>query len=438
MAGFQVANFSFGKNIKDDERQKAIAAMNAATTRRGQDMQAAQADANREENARQFDERQASIEAARAEGARQFDAQMDERAAHRAEGARQFDETQAQKKREYADRRGDVERAQSWDDALKMQQMERDEQELENRRLAFDERNAKLDSYLRIKEEEDAQAERRNALMESSYGNMAVLAQLQNGTVTKKQVDAFNNELLEGGMIDKGREYNYIGTIDQTTGQPFADGKLHFVRYALDGNGQVQPDPKTGRPLVEIDNPLDTDIRNAMLSSYFGDVKEFMGSGRGGGMSPERMQLERDKIYMRDKELAARKEQAAARLKAMKQKLTASIARNFNQTRRGAGMTEEEAGQYQTGIKNVLMDMIGLINDGVSGGEESPQSFSGGEVQEGGVKTTKGRPAGGGVGVEKRKEGGKTYVYRTLKDGRKFRAPEDSNLNDRSSWEEVK
>lgn len=379
MAGFQVANFSFGKNIKDDERQRAIAAMNAATARRGQDMQAAQADANREENARQFDERQASIEAARAEGARQFDAQMDERAAHRAEGARQFDETQAQKKREYADRRGDVERAQSWDDALKMQQMERDEQELENRRLAFDERNAKLDSYLRIKEEEDAQAERRDALMESSYGNMAVLAQLQNGTVTKKQVDAFNNELLEGGMIDKGREYNYIGTIDQTTGQPFADGKLHFVRYALDGNGQVQPDPKTGRPLVEIDNPLDTDIRNTMLSSYFGDVKEFMGSGRGGGMSPERMQLERDKIYMRDKELAARKEQAAARLKAMKQKLTASIARNFNQTRQGAGMTEEEAGQYQTGIKNVLMDMIGLINDDVSGGEESPQSSSGGE-----------------------------------------------------------
>ena len=101
-------------------------------------------------------------------------------------------------------------------------------------------------------------------------------------------------------------------------------------------------------------------------------------------------------------------------------------------------MTEEEAGQYQTGIKNVLMDMIGLINDDVSGGEESPQSSSGGEVQEGGVKTTKGRHAEGGVGVEKRKEGGKTYVYRTLKDGRKFRAPEDSNLNDRSSWEEVK
>ena len=384
MAGFQVANFSFGKNIKDDERQKAIAAMNAATTRRGQDMQAAQADANREENARQFDAQMDDRAAHRAEGARQFDAQMDERAAHRAEGARQFDETQAQKKREYADRRGDVERAQSWDDALKMQQMERDEQELENRRLAFDERNAKLDSYLRIKEEEDAQAERRNALMESSYGNMAVLAQLQNGTVTKKQVDAFNNELLEGGMIDKGREYNYIGTIDQTTGQPFADGKLHFVRYALDGNGHVQMDQKTGRPLVEIDNPLDTDIRNAMLSSYFGDVKEFMGSGRGGGMSPERIQLENNKIGMREKELEARKNQAEMRNKEMQARLAASIARNFNSVRSGAGFDEESSKAFRNGLQNVLSDMFGLTQDG-NGGDENPT-----EHPKGGTRTIKG------------------------------------------------
>lgn len=381
MAGFQVANFSFGKNIKDDERQRAIAAMNATTARRGQDMQAAQADANREENARQFDEKQAAAEATRAEGARQFDAQLDERAANRAEGARQFDETQAQKKREYADRRGDVERAQSWDDALKMQQMERDEQELENRRLAFDERNAKLDSYLRIKEEEDAQAERRDALMESSYGNMAVLAQLQNGTVTKKQVDAFNNELLEGGMIDKGREYNYIGTIDQTTGQPFADGKLHFVRYALDGNGQVQPDPKTGRPLVEIDNPLDTDIRNAMLSSYFGDVKEFMGSGRGGGMSPERMQLERDRLAQRRSEEEGRNARSGSKNDMANARLAASVAKNMNDIKRGLKLDDDQAIQFQTSLTRILSDAFG---GGGGGGEEGRQGAAVGQQGNGG------------------------------------------------------
>ena len=376
MAGFQVANFSFGKNIKDDERQRAIAAMNAATTRRGQDIQAAQADANRAENARQFDAQMAEREAQREEGARQFDERMGAEQDRLSEVARQFDETQAQKKRAYADSRSDIERAQSWDDAIKMQQMEKEAQEMENRRLAFDERNAKLDSYLRIKEEEDAQAARRNALMESSYGNMAVIAQLQNGTVTKKQVDAFNEELLEGGMIDKGREYNYIGTIDQTTGQPFADGRLHFIRYALDGNGQVQMDQKTGRPLVEIDNPLNTDIRNAMLSSYFGDVKEFMGSGRGGGMSPERMQLERDRINQRRIEEEGKNDRARSKNDAANARLAASVAKNMNDIRRGLRLNDEQAASFQTSLTRILSDAFG---GGGGGGEEgNEQDASGG------------------------------------------------------------
>ena len=381
MAGFQVANFSFGKNIKDDERQRAIAAMNAATTRRGQDMQAAQADANREENARQFDAQMAEREAQREEDARQFDERMGAEKDRLSEGARQFDETQAQKKREYADSRSDIERAQSWDDALKMQQMERDEQELENRRIAFDERNAKLDSYLRIKEEEDAQAERRNALMESSYGNMAIIAQLQNGTVTKKQVDAFNNELLEDGMIDKGREYNYIGTIDQTTGKPFSDGKLHFVRYALDGNGRVQIDPKSGRPLVEIDNPLNAEIRNSALTSYFGDVKEFMGSGRGGGMSPERMQLERDRLVQRRSEEEGRTARAGAKNDMANARLAASVAKNMNDIKRGLKLDDDQAIQFQTSLTRILSDAFGGRG---GGGEKGQQGAAVGQQGNGG------------------------------------------------------
>lgn len=359
MAGFQVANFSFGKNIKDDERQRAIAAMNNATTQRGQDMQAVQADANREENARQFDERQASAEAARAEGARQFDAQMEDRAAQRAESARQFDEAQAQKKREYADRRGDMEHAKSWDDAIKMQQMERDAQEIENRRLAFEERNAKLDSYFRLKEEEDAQMANRKAAMEGSYGNMAILAQLQNGIVTRKQVDQFNKELLEGGMLDEGREYNYIGTVDPTTGKPFSDGKLHFVRYALDGNGQTQIDQKSGRPLVEIDNPLNAEIRSSALTSYFGDVKEFMGSSRGGGMSEERMQLERDRLAQRKEEEQGRNARAGSKNDAANARLAASVAKNMTDIKRGLRLSDDQAVQFQTSLTRILSDAFG-------------------------------------------------------------------------------
>ena len=385
MAGFQVANFSFGKNIKDDERQRAIAAMNNATAQRGQDMQAAQADANREEGARQFDERLASAEASRAEGARQFDVQMEDRAANRAEGARQFDEVQAQKKREYADRRGDMEHAKSWDDAIKMQQMERDAQELENRRLAFEERNAKLDSYFRLKEEEDAQMANRKAAMDGSYGNMAILAQLQNGIVTRKQVDQFNKELLEGGMLDEGREYNYIGTVDPTTGKPFSDGKLHFVRYALDGNGQAQIDQKSGRPLVEIDNPLNAEIRSSALTSYFGDVKEFMGSNKGGGMSEERMQLERDRLAQRKEEEQGRNARAGSKNDAANARLAASVAKNMTDIKRGLRLSDDQAVQFQTSLTRILSDAFGGgANDGEA---ENPQ---GDAAQKAGKRSIKG------------------------------------------------
>ena len=371
MAGFQVANFSFGKNIKDDERQRAIAAMNAETTRRGQDMQAAQADANRAENARQFDAQMAEREAQREEGARQFDERMGSEQDRLAEGARQVDETQAQKKREYADSRSDIERAQSWDDAIKLQQMEKEAQEMENRRLAFDERNAKLESFLKIKDDEDRQMQNRRAAEESSYGNMAILAQLQNGVVTRKQVDAFNQELIDGGMLEQGREYNYIGTIDQTTGKPFSDGKLHFVRYALDGNGRVQMDPKSGRPLVEIDNPLNAEIRNSALTSYFGDVKEFMGKGAGGGgiMSEERMQLERERLAQRKSEEEGRNARAGSKNDMANARLAASVAKNMNDIKRGLKLDDDQAIQFQTSLTRILSDAFG--GDGGNGGAEN-------------------------------------------------------------------
>jgi len=385
MAGFQVANFSFGKNIKDDERQRAIAAMNNATTRRGQDIQAAQADANRAENARQFDERQAAVAAAQEENARQFDETLAEKGAQREENARQFDETQALKEQEYKDKRDDITRAQSWDDAIKMQQMEKEQQEIENRRLAFEERNAKLESFLKIKDDEDRQMQNRRAAEESSYGNMAILAQLQNGVVTRKQVDAFNQELIDGGMLEQGREYNYIGTIDQTTGKPFSDNKLHFVRYALDGNGRVQMDPKSGRPLVEVDNPLNAEIRNSALTSYFGDVKEFMSSGKGGGMSEERMQLERDRLAQRKSEEEGRNARAGSKNDAANARLAASVAKNMTDIRRGLKLNDEQAAAFQTSLTRILSDAFG---GGQGGGEE--ENPNGEEAPKGGQRIIKG------------------------------------------------
>lgn len=368
MAGFQVANFSFGKNIKDDERQRMAIAARSATARRGQDINAAQADANREEGARQFDERMGADRERLAENARQFDERTAQQQSAQEEGARQFDETQALKKQEYADKRGDVERAQSWDDALKSQQMEKDALEIENRRLAFEKQNAQLDAFLRIKEEEDAQAERRRAAMEGGYGNMAVLAQLQNGTVTRRQVDAFNKSMLADGMMEEGKEYNYIGTVDQTTGEPFEDGRLHFVRYALDERGQVRRDEKSGRPIVEINNPLNPEVRNIALTSYFGNVKEFMGGGR--GMSGERMQLERDRIEQRRLEEEGRTKRAKAKNSGVRARLAASVAKNMGDIGRQLKLGDGEAEKFRASLTQVLSDAFAPEGEvGDKGGE---------------------------------------------------------------------
>ncbi len=346
MAGFQVANFSFGKNIKDDERQRMQIAAQTATTRRGQDIQAAQADARLAEDSRQFDERMAGEQ---------------ERLA---EGARQFDETQALKKQEYADRRADAERAQSWTDALNEQRLRKEEQEIEKRRVEFEAQSAQLDAYLRMKQQEDEQMANRRKMTESGYGNMAILAQLQNGVVTKRQTDEFNRSMLKDGLMEEGREYNYIGTVDQTTGKPFADERLHFMRYALDGNGRVRRDEKSGQPIVEIDNPLNPEIRNAALSTYFGNVKEFMGNR--GGMSEERMQLERDRIDQRRLEEDGRNSRAGSKNAMSNARLAAAVARNMDDIKRGLGLDDVSAAGFQSSLTKILSDALG-------GGEEAAE-----------------------------------------------------------------
>lgn len=320
MAGFQVANFSFGKNIRDDERQRMQTATQAATTRRGQDMQAAQTEARLAEDARQFDERMAQQQSAQEEG------------------ARQFDETQAFKEREYADRRGDVERAQSWDDALKLQQMEKED-------LEFQTRSAELERILAIRQKEDEERAHQRELTESAYGNAVIAAELGGGFLTQKQVADFNER--------NGTTYNYVGRIDPTTGKPFSDGRIHFLEYALDDNGRPAVDQESGRPMLNLDNPISNEFYGRTLDGYFGKYKDRLS---GGGMSEERMQLERDRLYQRKQEERGRNLRAGAKGDAANARLAASVARNMNDLRRGLGLTDEQAASFRTSLTRILSD----------------------------------------------------------------------------------
>ena len=347
MAGFQVANFSFGKNIVDADLKRAqIAAQERASARsaavqmRGQDIAAQQ-------SAARLAEQSAQAEAARAENARQFDETLADKGAQREENARQFDETQAQKKREYDDKRADIARAQSWDDALKMQQMEKEDQE-------FEIRNAELSRILAIRQKEDEERAHQQELVESAYGNAIIATELGGGFLTLKQVEDFNER--------NGTSYNYVGKVGPD-GKPFSDGKIHFLEYVLDDKGQAVKNDQ-GQYLLRQDNPISAEFYGRTMDGYFGRYKDRLS---GSGMSPERMEIENKKIGIREKELAERQRRASERQEAMRAKLAASISKNFDTTSMGAGMDSESNKKLQVGLQNVLMDFFNTA----SGGEEA-------------------------------------------------------------------
>lgn len=370
MAGFQVANFSFGKNIKDDERQRAIAAMNAATARRGQDMQAAQADANREENARQFDAQMAEREAQREEGARQFDERMGAEQDRLSEGARQFDTVQNLKERQHAESRADIERAQSWDDAIKLQQMEADD-------MKYQKWSAELNDFIergnRDREEYERKMQAQREIQESALGMVSegVFLSGDIGAFTPSQVKMFNEKF--------GQSYDCIGKRDMLTGQPYDDGLIHLVKYERDKDGNViygyidangkfvqdqQRQNRNSQPALAVD----VSVPREDYETGLGRLRQYGDRARGrGGMSPERMEIENKKIGIREKELTERQRRASERQEAMRAKLAASISKNFDATSMGAGMDGEGNKKLQIGLQNVLMDFFNTA----SGGEEA-------------------------------------------------------------------
>lgn len=348
MANFQVANFSFGKNIRDDERQRMSIAAQADATRRGQDINAAQADANRAENARQFDERMAQQQAAQQAGERQFDERMGADRERLAENARQFDQTQALKRQEYADRRGDINRAQSWDEALKSQQMEKDD-------LEFKARSTELERILSIRQKEDEERAHQREMMESAYGNAIIATELGGGFLTQRQVADFNER--------NGTNYNYVGKIDPTTGKPFSDGKIHFLEYALDDSGKPAIDQKSGRPMLNMDNPISSEFYGRTMDGYFGKYKDRLSNG---GMSEERMQLERDRLAQRQQEELGRNARAGSKNDMASARLAASVAKNMGDIKRGLKLDDDQAAAFQNSLTRILSDAFAPTDGGAA------------------------------------------------------------------------
>lgn len=276
MGTFTPAGFTFGDSIVKERMQKRQiqaemerASQQAALQIRGQNIQRDQADANRKEGARQFDARMAEAEAARADAAAQREAELAERGAAREEGARQFDERMDLANRQHDDARKDKEHQQSWDDAL-------NEQRLAGLQQEFDKRNVELERIMAIRQKEDEERAHQQELVESAYGDAVIAAELGGGFLSPGQIEDFNKR--------NNTDYNYVGKVDPTTGKPFEDGKLHFLTYQLDENGQVVMDEQSGRPMLTTDNPISAEFYGRVMDGYFGKYKDVMGKGGGQGV----------------------------------------------------------------------------------------------------------------------------------------------------------
>ena len=283
MAGFTVAGFDFGQNIENNRIRREQIAASAAASARSAALQARGQDIQKEESEARLAELRASRESADA----LREQELAERGAAREEGARQFDERMALANRQHDDARKDKEHQQSWDDAL-------NEQRLAGLQQEFDKRNVELERIMAIRQKEDEDRANQQKLVESAYGNAIIATELGGGFLSPGQIEDFNKR--------NGTNYNYVGKLDPTTGKPFEDGKIHFLTYQLDDNGQVVINQQSGRPTLTIDNPISAEFYGSVMDGYFGRYKDNFGrlsgssGGRGGLTFDQRRQLQNERI----------------------------------------------------------------------------------------------------------------------------------------------
>ncbi len=367
MAGFQVANFDFGKNIVDANlRRQQLAAQERASARsaalqaRGQDIAVAQNEAARAEQARQFDARMADSQAARDESARQFDNRLVDASMARAESARQFDAGQSLREREFAAKRADTERMQSWDDALKTQQMEAME-------LEFAKRNEEINRIMSIRQKEDEERAHQQELIDSAYGDAVIATELGGGFLSPGQINDFNNR--------NGTKYNYIGKVDPTTGKLFSDGKIHFLTYATDQNGAAVIDPQSKRPVLEDDLPIGKEFYGRVMDGYFGQYKGLSSNSASERLAFDVAKFNQNKMDKAEEKEFERRKAIANRLGRMRdQKI--KIAGGIEQPRYTPEEIEEE--------EKKLMKLYGMDSSrqgGASSGYNGSKQFKEGDEQ---------------------------------------------------------
>ena len=250
----------------------------------------------------------------------------------------------------------------SWNDALK-------EQELAERKARLEQFNAQREKYeialdedRRQAEENKRQAEERGKLLNSELAALYLAARRNGGTVSPSMLKAFNDATAgEGGMgLDVAGNSIDIGNGRHKL---IGDGSEFFLgQYKRDGKGNVVRGAD-GTPEFAMLQKMPKELRGLIEKTAYGDT--FIGKQSGAEMSPERLELEKERLRLRGEEEKGRNARAGTKNEAANARLAASVAKNMTDIKRGLKLTDDQASQFQASLTKILSDALG-------GEEEQP------------------------------------------------------------------
>lgn len=412
MAGFTVAGFDFGKNIENNRIRREQIAASAAASARSAALQARGQDIQKQEH----DDRMAAAEAARADAAAQREAELAERGAAREESARQFNERMAREDQKREDELADKKHKQSWDDALKQQQIEAEDMKYQKWQADLEELLAK---GRRDQEEYEAKVQAQKELRESALGMVSegVLLSGPMGGFTPSQVQHFNEKF--------GQQFDAIGRRDMTTGKQYEDGLIHLIQYAKDDkgnilygfqdeNGNTVEDPQrknpNSQPLVVQDQSISKDDYEFGL----GRLREYGGRALKGGGSG--LEIAKINAEQKEKDRAAKTAKSDREMDFKERKFEYGVSKDMAKEAKdffSAIGSDADKEAFKKKYPELAKSILGIAQSG--DGETQPA-----QTQE--------QPKYGTA----QKDG--EYWVRTTKDGRKFRIKDGDDPNVRSNW----
>ena len=144
---------------------------------------------------------------------------------------------------------------------------------------------------------------------------------------------------------------------------------------------------------------LDSGLTNAELDAYSNvarlsrerlakRMEELTPKEKTSGWSPERIELEKERLRLRENEEAGRNNRAGTKNDVANARLAASVAKHMNEIKMGLGLNDEQSAQLQSSLTKILSDAFAPAGgeQAPAGGETSSNGQTGKKVSYNGLK----------------------------------------------------